>query len=112
MLWARKPNNCFRKHTDDWSRFSWRYSRVKLSQEICAPECEPLAERSPANICRSCVARRDSNELMPHLAFSKNSAAHPALRKKMENTSSTATAVQSPLQRQIIPKHVSWPNLC
>jgi len=71
-----------------------------------------LAEKSPANICTTCEARRDSKELMLHSGFSKSWAARPALRKKMESTSSTATAVQSPPQQQIIPKHVSWRNRC
>src|SRR6266576_4591640 len=112
MLSDRRPNNCFRRHTVDSSRFSCRYSRVRLSQEICGPECASLVERSPTNICTTCAAKRDSKELMLHLAFSKSLAARPALRKKMEGTSSTATAVQSPPQQQIIPKHVSWRNRC
>src|SRR5438874_6110341 len=112
MLSDRKPNNCFRRHTGDWSRFSCRYSRIRLSQEICVPECAPPVERLPANICTTCAAKRDSKELMLHWAFSKSLAARPALRKKMESTSSTATAVQSPQQQQIILKHVSWRNPC
>src|SRR5207247_8496670 len=94
MVSDRTRNTCFLRHTGDWSRFSCRYFRGRLSQETCAQECAPLAEAWRKNICASCAAKRDSKELMPHSAFSRSWAARLLLRKKMESTSSMATAVQ------------------
>ena len=43
-----------------------------LRREISVLECAPQDEPWPMSICRSCVAKRDSKELMLHSAFSKS----------------------------------------
>src|SRR5215470_12845890 len=112
MLLARKPNTFFQKHMDGWFRFSCRYSHGRLSQEICVPDCGPLVEPWPMNICANCRVKHTKKGLMLHSAFSKNWAARRVFAKKMGNTSFTATAVQLLRLRRIILKHVCWRNHC
>ncbi len=82
MLSARKPNNCFRRHTGDWSRFSCRYSRVRSSPRNLRAGMRAAGQASPANICTTCAAKRDSKELMLHSAFSKSWAARLAFKEE------------------------------
>jgi len=49
-----------------------RYSARQVEQEICVPECAPLAEESwPANICTTCAAKRDSQRIDAALGILK-----------------------------------------
>ena len=105
-------DNCSRKHTGDWFRFSCRYFLGRLIQEICAPGCALLGEVWRKNICASCAAKRASKELMLRSAFSRSWGAQRLFVKKTGSTSSTAPAVQSPPRQLIIPKHVCSPNRC
>jgi predicted ArsR family transcriptional regulator len=117
----RKPHTTYVLGPEAEQLFPKAYGRLlSLLMSIFSRQVKPrnlragmrAAGRQVAGVCATCAAKRDSKELMLHSAFSKSWAAQRALRKKMESTSSTATAVQSPPQQQIIPKHVCSRSRC
>ena len=88
----RKPHTTYALGPEAEQLFPKAYGRlVSLLMSIFSRQVKPRNLRAgmraagqawPANICTTCVAKRDSKELMLHSAFSKSWAARPAFKEE------------------------------